>query len=111
MEVELLAVYKYIRVSTSNQDVGRQEMLLDNIKADKTYVDKVTGSNADRPELNKLRLKIADGDAIHIESISRLGRNVDDLRALCEEFKSKGVTIHFLKEGISTSGDTYKFID
>ena len=33
-------------------------------------------------------------------SISRLGRNVDDLRQLCDFFTDKGVTIHFIKEGM-----------
>lgn len=105
-----MATYKYIRVSTTKQDIKRQEMLLKGIKSDQTYIDKISGANSDRPQLNKLRLDVQEGDNIYIESISRLGRNVDDLRALCKEFKEKGVTIYFESEGLSTKGDTYKFI-
>lgn len=105
-----MATYKYIRVSTDKQDLKRQEMLLENIKSDKTYSDKLSGASTDRPALNKLRLDAQNGDNIYIESISRLGRNVDDLRALCEEFKSKGVIVSFVKEGLSTVGETYKFM-
>ncbi|WP_347472980.1 recombinase family protein [Clostridium sp. BL-8] len=47
---------------------------------------------------------------IYCESISRLGRNVDDLRATCDYFKNKGVTVYFVKEGINADGDGYKFI-
>jgi DNA invertase Pin-like site-specific DNA recombinase len=102
--------YKYMRVSTDKQDTKRQEMLLEGIQADKVFIDKLSGKNTNRPQLNKLRLEAQNGDNVYIESISRLGRNVDDLRALCEEFRAKGVVVHFLKEGLNTNGDTYKFL-
>lgn len=102
--------YSYERVSTIKQDERRQEISLDSYKIDKRYVDKQTGKNADRPELNKLKLAVKKGDNIYVESISRLGRNVDDLRGLVEFFKEKEVTVHFVKEGFNTSGSTYKFM-
>lgn len=102
--------YSYERVSTLHQDERRQEISLDNYKIDKRYIDKITGKNADRPELNKLKLAVKKDDNIYVEGISRLGRNVDDLRALCEYFKDKGVTVHFIKEGFTTEGSTYKFM-
>ncbi len=55
-------------------------------------------------------LEVKSGDNIYVESISRLGRNVDDLRRLTEYFREKGVIIHFLKEGFNTNGDMYKFL-
>lgn len=105
-----MATYKYIRVSTNHQDIKRQEIIMENIKADKVYIDKLTGKNMQRPQLNQLRLDTVEKDNIYIESISRLGRNVDDLRYLCEEFKNKGATVHFIKDGLNTNGDTYKFL-
>lgn len=105
-------IYKYERVSTKKQSVGRQEMILDKlgIKFDRTYTDKATGKNIDRPQLNQLKLDVIEGDLIYVEAISRLGRNVDDLRATCDYFNNKGVTVYFVKEGINTGGDGYKFI-
>lgn len=102
--------YSYERVSTLKQDEKRQEIALNSIKIDKRYVDKLSGKNTDRPELNKLMLAAAKGDNIYCESISRLGRNVDDLRSLCNYFIEKGVVIHFIKEGFSTTGSSYKFL-
>jgi DNA invertase Pin-like site-specific DNA recombinase len=55
-------------------------------------------------------LEAKKGDNIYVESISRLGRNVDDLRKLTKHFVEKGVTIHFLKEGFNTDGNMYKFL-
>jgi DNA invertase Pin-like site-specific DNA recombinase len=58
----------------------------------------------------ELMLEIKSGDNIYVESISRLGRNVDDLRKLTEYFRNKGVIVHFLKEGFNTDGNMYKFL-
>jgi DNA invertase Pin-like site-specific DNA recombinase len=101
----------YERVSTIKQDVRRQELSFDNYKIDKKYIDQASGKNTtDRPMLNKLMLEVKAGDNIYIESISRLGRNVDDLRKLTEHFREKGVIVHFLKEGFNTDGNMYKFL-
>jgi Site-specific recombinases, DNA invertase Pin homologs len=45
-----------------------------------------------------------------VKAISRLGRKVDNLRAKCDYFKNKGVTVYFVKERVNTDGDGYKFI-
>jgi DNA invertase Pin-like site-specific DNA recombinase len=93
----------YERVSTINQDERRQEISFDNYK--------ISGKNiTDRPQLNKLMLEVKKGDIVYVESISRLGRNVDDLRKLTEFFRDKEVTIYFLKEGFNTNGNMYKFL-
>ncbi|PKM93527.1 MAG: resolvase [Firmicutes bacterium HGW-Firmicutes-1] len=102
--------YAYQRVSTIKQDEKRQEISLNQFKIDKRYVDKLSGKNKDRPQLNKLMLDTTPGDQIYIESISRLGRNVDDLRYLCKYFSEKDVVVHFIKEGFNTEGNVYKFM-
>jgi len=102
--------YLYLRVSTEKQDEKRQELLFNHIKINKKYIDKSSGKNIDRPELNKLKLIVKPGDNIYCESISRLGRNVDDLRNIVEYFTDKKTTIHFLKEGFNTKGTTHKFL-
>lgn len=107
-----MAIYKYQRVSTKNQSTGRQESQLDKlgIRFDGSYTDKLSGKTKDRPSLNQLLLDVVKDDIVYVESISRLGRNVDDLRSLCAYFNEKGVTVYFIKEGINTSGDGFKFI-
>jgi len=52
------------------------------------------------------------GHTFYVESISRLGRNVDDLRQIVQEFKDKDVTVHFIKEGFNTgnSNNMFKFM-
>ncbi len=101
--------YAYKRVSTEKQDLRRQEEAFKGIQIDREYCDKLTGKNSDRPELNKLRLEVQDKDNIYVESISRLGRNVDDLRQIVQEFKEKGVTVYFIKEGFNTGNGNNMF--
>lgn len=103
-------IYAYERVSTSKQDERRQELCLDGLKIDRKYIDKLSGKNAERPQLKSLKADIKSGDHVYIESISRLGRNVDDLRDLCRYFKEQGVIIHFIKEGFDTGGNMYQFM-
>ncbi len=51
-------------------------------------------------------------DNIYVESISRLGRNVDDLREVVQEFKDNETTVHFIKEGfnIGNENNMFKFM-
>lgn len=105
-------IVKYLRVSTSKQNTDRQELIMDKlgIKFDKEYIDKVSGKNADRPKLNQMLEKLQSGDIVYCESISRLGRSVDDLRALCRTLSQKNITVYFVKEGFNTGGSTYEFL-
>ncbi len=101
--------FAYKRVSTEKQDLRRQEEAFKDIKIDQEYCDKLTGSKSDRPQLNKLRLEARKGDHVYVESISRLGRNVDDLRNIVQEFKDKDVTVHFIKEGFNSGNENNMF--
>jgi len=101
--------FAYKRVSTEKQDLRRQEEAFKGINIDREYCDKLTGSKVDRPQLNKLRLEAEGGDNIYVESISRLGRNVDDLRQIVQEFKYKDVTVYFIKEGFNTGNNNNMF--
>jgi DNA invertase Pin-like site-specific DNA recombinase len=47
-----------------------------------------------------------EGDTIHIHSIDRLARSLDDLRKLVSNWNNNGITVRFHKEGLNfTAGD------
>jgi len=92
----------YVRVSSIDQNVDRQ---LEQIKADRVFVDRVTGSNAERPELTAMLEYVREGDTIVVSSMDRLARNVDDLRRLVAEQTRRGVGVRFLKEHLCFTGD------
>lgn len=105
-------IIKYLRVSTTKQDIMRQDMQLDKlgIKFDKVYEDKMTGKTKERPALNKMIVEVNSGDTVYCESISRLGRSLKDLIDIIEQLVNKGVRVIILKEGIDTSSSTYKLL-
>lgn len=105
-------IAKYLRVSTTKQDIGRQELELDKlkIKFDKEYIDKMTGKTKDRPKLNKMIVELKAGDTVYCESISRLGRSLKDLIDIIEQLVNKGVRVIIVKEGIDTNSSTYKLL-
>ena len=72
----------YKRVSTIEQNTARQ---LDGIEVDKVYEDKCSGSNTDRPQLQRLLDSMREVVIpIIVHDISRLARNLTDLLQLIE---------------------------
>lgn len=86
---------KYIRVSTEEQNTGRQEV---NAKEfSKIYIDKASGSIqfSERKEAKKLLADIENGivSEIHISSIDRLGRSIIDILTMVEYFNQKSIKL------------------
>ena len=77
---------------------------------DEIFTEKMTGTKASRPELDKVRMIARAGDVVVIESLSRLGRSSKDLLNLLDEFEKKGIQVVSLKENVDTSTATGKLI-
>lgn len=92
----------YIRVSSFDQNPERQ---LDQTQVDKVFVDKASGKDTQRPELDSLLSFVRDGDIVVVHSMDRLARNLDDLRRLVQKLTHKGVRIEFVKECLTFTGD------
>lgn len=94
--------YGYARVSTQNQELYRQIDLLKNECCDEILTEKLTGTKADRPELDRLKDKLRPGDTVIVESFSRLGRSTKDLIELVNYFEYKDIKLISLKEKFET---------
>lgn len=92
----------YVRVSTLLQNTARQ---LDGIALDKVFEDRASGKNTDRPKLDACITHLRDGDTLHVHSMDRLCRNLDDLRRIVKDLTSRGVVVRFHKEGLSFTGE------
>ena len=92
----------YIRVSSIEQNVDRQ---LDGIEVDKTFTEKISGKNTQRPALEELLDYVREGDTVVVHSMDRLARNLDDLRQLVRSLTSRGVRVEFIKENLTFTGD------
>ena len=100
----------YIRVSTQEQNTMRQEVLMQELGVDEVYIDRLSGKNTDRPELEKMMDYVRKGDTVIVESISRFARNTRDLLELIEKLSEKGVEFVSRKEAIDTTTPTGKFM-
>ncbi|MGY2025911.1 recombinase family protein [Nocardia gipuzkoensis] len=92
----------YIRVSTVDQNTVRQ---LDGIEVERTFVDKASGKDTARPQLDELIGFVRDGDTVIVHSMDRLARNLDDLRRLVRTLTGKGVRVEFVKESLTFTGE------
>lgn len=87
----------YQRVSTVGQNTERQ---LEDVQVDQEFIDKASGRDRNRPQLEAMMKYARKGDRVLVHSLDRLGRNVDDLRAIIEELNGKGVAVEFVTQGL-----------
>lgn len=87
--------FAYGRVSTEvqNLDIQVDKFLLIGIKKENIFLDKDSGKNDDRTELQNLISKLRKGDKVVFYDITRLGRNLKYLITLIEHFNT--LEVHF----------------
>ncbi|MBU5307926.1 recombinase family protein [Clostridioides mangenotii] len=100
----------YIRVSTKEQNIVRQELLMNQLNVEKVYMEKVSGKDTNRPQLKEMINFARAGDVVVVESISRFARNTKDLLELIEILKEKNVDFESQKENIDTSTSSGEFM-
>ena len=86
----------YVRVSSLDQNPDRQIEDLKAQQVEKIFMDKISGKNTDRPELQKMLSFIREGD-----SLDRLARNLADLLTIVQELTGRGVSVIFMTERLS----------
>jgi len=77
----------YLRVSTDEQDLERQERIVVDAKTVGYYIagiyrEKASGARADRPELLRMIADLQDGEVVIAEKIDRVSRNTVQLAPL-----------------------------
>jgi DNA invertase Pin-like site-specific DNA recombinase len=72
-------IYGYARVSTGAQDLTSQLAQLKAAGCEKVDRERLTGTTADWPQLQKLVTKLAARDVVIIPAVDRLSRDTTDL--------------------------------
>ena len=85
----------YIRVSSYGQNTDRQ---LVGIELDKTFEEKASAKDTKRPQLQACLEWLRDGDTLHVHSIDRLARNLQDLLNLVKQLTGNGIAVTFTKK-------------
>ena len=89
----------YLRVSTDEQDLQRQEAITEQAKAAGYYVagtyrEKASGARADRPELLRMVADLQPGEVVIAEKIDRISRlPLPEAEALIAAIQAKGARL------------------
>lgn len=92
-------VFNYIRVSSKEQSEQRQVEAMkqfnqtNNIVGAIELIDKATGTNTDRENLQLLLKVVGEGDLVVVKSIDRLSRSYKEVMELWNTITSKGADI------------------
>ena len=92
-----MRIYGYMRVSTKDQNLDRQQIELQKYVEDRfIFQDKLSGKDFDRPQYQLMKKVAQKGDVIYIKSLDRLGRNKQQIKEELEYYKNEGVRIKIL---------------
>jgi DNA invertase Pin-like site-specific DNA recombinase len=93
----------YARVSTTGQLLDRQQLALAEAGCLRIFADKLSGKNADRPELAACLDYLRHGDTLMVPSLDRLCRSLADLIAIVTTLRRQGVGFKSLHEALDTT--------
>ena len=103
-----MKIFGYVRVSSKEQNEARQmeTMRKEGIEERDIFIDKASGKNFERPQYQLLKQMVREGDTVVFDSITRMGRNMDDTMKEYKWFVENGVQLRFIKEPmINTSNE------
>lgn len=93
-------IYGYARVSTAGQDLNGQVDRLKAAGCDHIFLEKVSGTKAERPELRRALKALAEGDTLMVVAVDRLARDTRDLLNILHEVKEARAGFRSLNEPI-----------
>ena len=100
----------YARVSTQEQSVDLQADALWQTGCEEVFVEKVSGTRADRPKLEECLRMLRARDKLVVWRLDRLGRSLRHLVATVSDLEARGVGFESLNEKIDTGSAGGKLI-
>ena len=92
----------YSRVSTVDQNPESQRDILTKAGVSKTFVDYFTGSKSSRPEWDRAKDALREGDTLMITRLDRLGRSTKDLLEISQWLRDNGINLVATEQNIDT---------
>lgn len=102
----------YARVSTEEQNEARQIESFRTFREPitKTFIDKCSGKNMNRPQLKAMLEYVREGDVVVVSDFSRLARSTKDMLQIVQDLTDKGVGLVSMKENLDTDTPQGKFM-
>lgn len=92
----------YVRVSIVEQNEARQREALKEYDIDRWFIEKASGKDTKRPELQAMLDYIREDDTVYVEEFSRLGRSTADLLSIVQRIEDTGAKFISIKENFDT---------
>ena len=92
----------YVRVSIVEQNEARQREALKEYDIDRWFIEKASGKDTKRPELQAMLDYIREDDTVYVEECSRLGRSTADLLSIVQRIEDTGAKFISIKENFDT---------
>lgn len=93
----------YARVSTQEQDLAFQLDALSHAGCEKTFTEKASGAQRERPKLIEALDYMRGGDTLVIWKLDRLARSLKQLIETVEALNARDIGLHSLTEAIDTT--------
>jgi hypothetical protein len=87
-------------VSTDAQNLSSQLAQLKAAGCEKVFREKITGTTADRPQLQKLMKALAPGDVVITPAVDRLSRDATDLLVKARDMQRAGAGLRSIAEPV-----------
>ncbi|TIH34964.1 recombinase family protein [Subtercola vilae] len=98
-----MALIGYGRVSTADQHLDIQEKQLLTAGCERIYMEKLSGTLASRPELDRALDHLRAGDILVITRLDRLGRSVKNLIDISERLRQGDIALRVVEQGIDST--------
>lgn len=100
----------YVRVSAVDQNEARQLEAFKGLDLYKTFVEKISAKDTNRPMLQAMLEYVREGDTVYISDFSRLARSTKDLLDITEQLNAKKIKLISIKENLDTETATGKLM-
>ncbi|PFW61036.1 recombinase family protein, partial [Bacillus pseudomycoides] len=92
--------FGYVRVSSKDQNEERQIQNMKDLGIEERdiFIDKESGKNMERENYQMLKRLVRTGDTIVFDSLTRLGRNMNDTLEEFRYYEKHKVNLQFIKE-------------
>lgn len=93
----------YARVSTQDQDPALQLDALNLAGCEQVYVEKASGAQRERPQLQAALGYMRGGDTLVVWRLDRLARSIKQLIETVEDLEGRGIGFRSITEAIDTT--------
>lgn len=92
--------FGYVRVSSKDQNEERQIQNMKEIGIEERdiFIDKQSGKNMNRENYQMLKRLVRTGDTIVFDSLTRLGRSMNDVLEEFRYYENNRINLQFIKE-------------